>query len=255
VLRSLKLLSDVASKPHIAHMQKCIETRDGILVAGTIDQAGKRSYWLTKFDASGNLTSERLIPLFIGEHSESGVISNLVECPNGDLLLFDSGFDNGHTAVRLSADGVVKARGLFGVPVLPPAGPIKLLQSIPERGDPVLMVYDDSLRPTSRMRIKSDGLHRLTVYALETGALASFGDQERGVVGTAALGWMDPSQGRAQTAVLQPTYGSVFVDAAVPTGKPGEFAIVRSLIPGMHRTFGGPDESRSGVLLTFIQYK
>jgi hypothetical protein len=66
---------------------------------------------------------------------------------------------------------------------------------------------------------------------------------------------MDPSQGRAQTVVLQPTYGSVFVDAAVPTGKPGEFATVRSVMSGMRHTLGGPDETRAGVLLTFIQYK
>ena len=131
---------------------------------------------------------------------------------------------------------------------------MKLMRSISNCGEPIITTFNEKFETVGTLAAKSEGLCRRLVFALDDGALAIFGEQVRGNVTTAAIGWIDPIQHRAESLVFQPTYGSPWVDVAVPTGSPGEFVAVRDLVAGMHHTFGGPDESRSGVLLMFIRF-
>jgi hypothetical protein len=237
--------------PHVASLETCVATPTGGLAVGTTSRDRVQSYWLVNLNDAGEVVSEKVIPMLSGRDGESGLIRGIAQSPAGDLLLFDAGA----TAIRISPQGSAKARGPFGVPLMPMAGPMEPVRSIPPRGDLEITVFNGNFVRVQTITTKSEGLHRLLAYSLPDGTLAIFGEEERGSIGTAAVGWIDPAHRRAESLVFKPTYGSVWVDAAVPTGAPGEFAAVRSLVAGMHHTNGASDEDRSGVLLMFIRFR
>jgi hypothetical protein len=69
---------------------------------------------------------------------------------------------------------------------------------------------------------------------------------------TASIAWVSPDLSQKQEFVFKPEFSSNEVADAIPTGTPGEFALIRPVLPAIHST--SADDKRIGMALTFVQF-
>jgi len=238
------------------YFDQCIATETGVIVVGR----GSRIYgastrpmassfsWLVWLDSSGKLVSSEVFFPFPPEQMRTP-IRNLVALHQGDFLMIDVG----HRAVRFSKDGEIEQVEEIDLPIVPRSGLEEPIHTIPEvdTSDPALTYPNRNKTPAAKGT--SAEFQRRAAYALPDGSLALFGETlDYG--GTAAVEWLSADGTKHETHVFMPTHGAGQIDAVAPTPRADEFATVRLVIPELHHKVG-PDEARSGVLLTFLRFQ
>lgn len=251
---------------HLNYIDQCVKTTTGILAAGhTIIGPGlpdaPNFYWLIGLDGRGSVQWRRTIPVQASEPglaASTGGIRALIPMIGGDFVLIT--YEG--LALRTSANGSVKNTGRMEILVrsVSSADGMRFpLRSMREVGTARITNYDENLDSAgTALRTHSDGLVRSAIFELNDHGLGVFGNVTS-PIGTpsAAVSWISPDGDESETLVLEPppTYSSIKVAAAVPTGAPGEFATVRQKLaePG-----GNNDEAwevNTGVILSFVQFQ
>jgi hypothetical protein len=266
VVSQTKLQAGEEDAPdRMSQFDQCVKTETGILAAGyTINGPGLNPpyfYWLIGVDGRGSVQWQRTIPVKPSEPelaaSTTG-IRTLVPTMGGDFVFIT----RQDLALRISAVGSPKNEGRMEILVQSISNPNNErfpLRSMPEVGTARITSYDESLDGAgTTLRSHSDGLVRSAIYELGDHGLAVFGSVTNSIgTPSAAVGWISPSGDEAETLVLQPppTYSSVKVAAAVPTGQPGEFATVRRKLPMSSTHNSEVLESTTGVILSFVRFQ
>jgi hypothetical protein len=100
---------------------------------------------------------------------------------------------------------------------------------------------------------KGDALlvHTGATFFLPDGSLLRFGHQREREVPTATIARVSADLNKTETFSYESLWISAWVDDAVPTGRPHEFATVRTV----RRLPHWPNETREGVVLAFIRIK
>jgi hypothetical protein len=161
--------------------------------------------------------------------------------------------DAGHRAVRFSKDGEIEKVEEIDLPIVPRSGLEQSIHTIPEvdTSDPAATYPNLNKSPAAKGT--SAEFQRHAAYALPDGSLALFGATfDYG--GTAAVEWLSADRTKHETHVFMPTHGASQIDAVAPTPRADEFATVRLIAPGLRHKVG-PDETRSGILLTFLRFR
>jgi hypothetical protein len=238
------------------YFDQCAATETGVIVVGRGDRRNGESTppmassfsWLVWLDGSGKLVSNKVFFPFPPDQMRVP-IRNLVALHQGDFLMIDVG----HRAVRFSKDGEIERVEEIDLPVVPRSGLEEPIHTIPEvdTSDPALTYPNLNKAPAAKDT--SAEFQRRVAYALPDGSLALFGATfDYG--GTAAVEWLSADGTKHETHVFMPTHGAGLIDAVAPTPRVDEFATVRLIIPGLRHKVG-PDETRSGVLLTFLRFQ
>ena len=184
--------------------------------------------------------------------------------PNGDLVMMQklrgevSNILDSRRIVRMDSHGAVNAEKIIPLPLsavtsVPDDSLIRFIWYGDGSGIAHLLTLDSQLKEIGRV----EGTERLLItkraYSLSDGSLVLFGGQKyEGNTYTASIAWINRDLNQKQALVIEPTLASTNVVDAVPTGKPGEFATVRSVGPTYYHLLGR-DEKRLGVALTFVQ--
>jgi hypothetical protein len=238
------------------YFDQCIATETGVIVVGRGDRGNAASTppmassfsWLVWLDRGGKLVSNKVFFPFPPEQMRVPIRS-LVALHEGDFLMIDVG----HRAVRFSKDAQVERVEEIDLPIVPRSGLEEPIHTIPEvdTSDPEMTYPNRNRTPTAKG--ESAEFQRRAAYALPDGSLALFGATfDYG--GTAAVEWLSADGTKHETHVFMPTHGAGQIDAVAPTPRADEFATVRLIIPGLRHKVG-PDETRSGVLLTFLRFQ
>jgi hypothetical protein len=235
----------------------CATIGDEVVLIGQLAGEGERRFWLVILDGKGDIKFETIVRGMFG--------GDLVRVmPNNDFVLMEkqkspgSNLYESRRIVRMDIHGAIKAEKIIPQALLP-------VTSVPEDSSPRFIWTDDGFghllildSQLSEIR-RVDGTERLLItnraYSLSDGSLVLLGGQKyEGNTFTASIAWLNRDLNQKQTLVIEPTLASNEIVDAVPTGKPGQFATVRSVGPTYHHLLGR-DEKRLGVALTFIQIK
>jgi hypothetical protein len=238
------------------YFDQCAATETGVIAVGRGVRRGGASTapmashfsWLVWLDRSGDVVSNKVFSPFPPEQTRVP-IRTLVALHQRDFLMIDVE----HSAVRFTKDGEIEQIEEVDLPIVPRSGLEEPIHTIPEvdTSDPG-MTYRN-LDKTPAAKGASAEFQRSAAYALPDGSLALFGSTlDYG--GTAAVEWLNVDGTRHDTYVFFPTHGAAQIDAVAPTPRADEFATVRLIIPGLRHKVG-PDETRSGVLLTFLRFQ
>jgi hypothetical protein len=235
-------------------LNRCAATTAGFVAVGTSGAedwiVGVRTDGSIQWQKSPRPASRRddgPFPAFF-----SATMKNLVVLKNGDFITIDAAFD----AIRFSSDGEVRARGNAEVPVFPVRGRPESLAAISMVRTPIVTTFNERIEPVERVKAGwSQVDRRLAAFSLQDGRLAVFGSYDHDTpISTAAIGWISADRRMSAALIIQPTYGSNWVVAASPTDVPNQFAFVRHVIAGMEHRSSAPNETRSGVLLSFVEF-
>ena len=238
------------------YFDQCVATETGVIVVGRGDRRNGESIppmassfsWLVWLDSHGKLVSNKVFFPFPPDQMRVP-IRNLVALNKGDFLMIDAG----HRAVRFAKDGEIEQVDEIDLPIVPRSGleePIHTIREV-DTSDPAATYpnLNKSLAPKGT----SAEFQRHAAYALPDGSLALFGATfDYG--GTAAVEWLSADRTKHETHVFMPTHGAGQIDAVAPTPRADEFATVRLIAPGLRHKVG-PDETRSGILLTFLRFR
>jgi hypothetical protein len=238
------------------HFDRCAATEKGVIVVGRGDRRNSESTppmassfsWLVWLDSRGELVSNKVFFPFPSDQMRVP-IRNIVALHQGAFLMIDAG----HRAVRFSKDGEIERVEEMDLPIVPRSGLEEPIHTIPEvdTSDPAATFPNLNKSPAAKGT--SAEFQRQAAYALPDGSLALFGATfDYG--GTAAVEWLSADGTKHETHVFMPTHGAGQIDAVAPTPRADEFATVRLITPGLRHKVG-PDETRSGILLTFIRFQ
>lgn len=237
------------------YLDKCAATEDGAIVvgsgvrsSGTSTNPGTNTFgWLVALNSSGTVVSNKVLSLPPQIQPQS--IRTLVGLAPGDFLMVDPS----HQAIRFKRDGEIETIWKMEIPILRASGievPFREISEVDSSGD-------DAMGSNEKVTEPEKGKHaefqRSWAYRLTDGSLALFG-QTLFYGGTAAVEWVSADSTVAETKVFVPTHGAGQIDAVAPTLKANEFATVRLVSPGMRHKVG-PDETRSGIMLTFLLFQ
>jgi hypothetical protein len=232
----------------------CAVAKDGIAVVGNatrFEGIGSPTpimthyLWYLELDRSGVLMSQKVTP--VGDNTDP--MPQFSVTTNGDVAV--SVF-NGN--VLLDHEGILK-QWRVGNPnfILQNTTPQRMIRMISESGKAALTTLDSNFREVATTEGVPMGMFATRAYATPTG-IALFGYRaDRNGATTAAIGWLRSDLGAAEIYTFKPVSSSWRVDGATPTGVVGEFAFVRTIQP--QTQLFGPDETRRGLLLTFVRYR
>jgi hypothetical protein len=238
------------------YFDQCLATETGVIVVGRGDRRNSQSTppltssfsWLVWLDSNGKLLSNKVFFPFPTDQMRAP-IRNLAALHQGDFLMIDVG----HRAVRFSKDGEIEKVEQIDLPIAPRSGLEEPIHTIPEvdTSDPAAN-YPNLNKPPAAKGTSAE-FQRRAAYALPDGSLAFFGATfDYG--GTAAVEWLSADGTKHETHVFMPTHGASQIDAVAPTPRDDEFATVRLIIPGLRHKVG-PDETHSGIMLTFLRFQ
>jgi hypothetical protein len=238
------------------YFDQCVATETGVIVVGRGDRRTSESNspmassfsWLVWLDVNGQSVSNKVFFPFPPEQMRVPT-RHLVALHQGDFLMIDVR----HRAVRFSKDGEIKRIEEIDLPIVPRSGLEEPLRTIPEvdTSDPGLTYPNLNKIPAAKGA--SAEFQRREAYALPDGSLALFG-ATLDYGGTAAVEWLSADGTKHETHVFMPTHGAGQVDAVARTPRADEFATVRLISPGLRHKVG-PDETRSGIMLTFLRFQ
>lgn len=239
----------------LAYLQACATTSEGIVAVGNSTRilgAGpirpaEDFLWVVGLDPVGVVSWQKLIP-----SDQQSISEQLLVLPNTDLLVHG----NNGIALLLDHAGVTKAHQNVGVEsgVMVSANPAdRVLRLIASGGSApqLLTSFNAELKQIERKTGKPNNFVVKRAFTLDSGDLALFGYEGDGGESTAAVSWVRHDLTSNETFIFRPTSASVQIDDAVPSGVPGEFAFVRSVVPVRHTL--SPSETRLGLILSFMR--
>ena len=207
----------------LSYLQRCMPWGDGAAVVGHALRWFKPGQipmneeltWVLALDSHADIKWEKLYPFDFGPEARAVVTSD------GDLVTESWGL---RIITRIDPAGAVKNKSSL------PAG---LVRPIQPEAEIYAVSYPDSkmvlhqlgaqLEELGRVTGKAvTGFHNTSMYRMKDGALVLFGYQ-RGPENRAAVRWISPDLNRQETLLLDPYW---IVADAIPTGSPGEFAVV-----------------------------
>lgn len=237
------------------YLDQCATSGDGAIAVGSgyrlSGDPNRIAYftWLVGLDRSGAVTSNKVISIPVPSQNQPVSMNHLFATPRGDFLMVDPS----HDAVRFKKDGTIEATGRIEIPIMLSSGPEEPMRAIAQLDSSDIVTTDADIQVVDRKKGKDWQFIRSAAYRLSNGSIASFGSTEM-YGGTAAVEWLSPDAAFEEIKIFMPTHGSGQVDAVAPTSRADEFATVRLVIPGLRHKVG-PDETRSGVLLTFLRFQ
>ncbi len=247
VLSERTLLPQGDENFRLNYLKKCVAWGDGFAAVGiayrpdigeekTAESKEENFSWLLTLDAQANTKWEKMLPAI------NGLGIDVLVMPNQDLI---------GSAIRISPNGDIE--------------PLKAVRKIRQ------IIAQSSAHASSneksaswsvetRLRTKeeeqqikgeSDLTRSNAEYFLPDNALVEFGARIDRGTDTAAISWLSATSTETQTFTFQPFWKARQVNAAIPTGRPGEFVTVRQAVPWTRP----PDPEHFGVVLAFIQVK
>jgi hypothetical protein len=212
--------------------------------------------WMRALDANANLKWEKIM-----RHPEPNKITSFSLLSNHDLILASSIYNSATTQIdtvvtHVTAAGVVEEQRLLtGHPLLvrPTVPDLAVRTLSAKQGKASLTTWDKQMRDKHQISGRAMTIASKRTYIQSDGSLVLFGFAATGPnVSGASISWLSHDLSMQTSVLLKPEYASAWVADAVPTGKPGEFAMVRSILPIKHP---GKKDQKTGVALTFVQFK
>jgi len=245
----------------INYLRKCAPWGDGFAVVGEasrlVVKEGRRDleyfYWLLALDTGGAIKWQKLIPNSLGNVND---FSPLLVLPNQDLVFsaWRFGLESPTEIMRIDSSGQVIAQrklssALMLVRQIAPNSSIRAItlgKPEPTKPLPALLNLELDLVDAGETLGQAVGNMVNQAYLLPDQSLVLFGsDFDRGA-NTASIVKLSPDLRSREAFRFLPLWRTYWVDDAIPTGKPGEFATVRGVLSGQ-------GETRQGVLLAFIR--
>jgi hypothetical protein len=236
------------------YLLSCAASKDGIAVFGnatTVEGIGSREpkmthyLWFIELGRTGVLKSQKMTPVMY----EGLVFPQFSVTASGDVAI--SIFQGN---VLLDHEGTLKQRR-EGYPnfLLQSTAPQQMIQMISEDGKATVTTLDSNLHEVATIKGVPMGMSATRAYVTPNG-IAVFGYRaDQNGATTAAIGWLRSDLGAAEVYTFKPASSSSRVDGATPTGVAGEFAFTRPIQP--QTQLFGPNETRRGLLLTFVRYR
>jgi hypothetical protein len=238
----------------LGYLRGCAASTDGISAfgsatrvegVGTPNPVMTHYQWFLEVDPAGGLKSQKVTPA----EDQGLVVPQFTMTANGDMAVSVFGGN-----VLFDHDGTVKQRRL-GFPnfLLQSLTPQQMIRTISEDSKATVTMLDSNFREVATIQGVPMGMRATRAYSTPAG-IAVFGlraDQNGAT--TAAIGWLRSDLCAAEVFTFRPISSSPLVQGATPTRVPGQFAFVRPITP--RKQLFGPDETRNGLLLTFVRYR
>jgi hypothetical protein len=274
VIKEQLLIPQNDSGRSINRFYSCVPHDGGVLIVGSSTQfykndstsasnkvpyESKDNYWVLTVDQNEKVKSEKLISI---DKNAGFDHVTLLQTASGDIVFAAARNSIETEIVRISPDGVIKARTVIpqAFLIVQPTDQDMTLQLVSVTTNSLtLITLDDSLRETSRVVEKHEPGVVYEAYRLSDKSLMLFGSKGEGDNLFAQVAKFDPTLKHEQTLELAPQGGSYWVSAAVPSGADGQFACVRGAIKPSKLGQVMNDEmraqSRLGVAIDFIKTK
>jgi hypothetical protein len=261
----------------VTYLNRCTSTIDGALIFGTATRfwgeaaSGYKSQQfglVIAIDSGGKVRWEKLLD------EPSGPVDSIAELLDGDLVIatnssrapLDAPKDATNPRrmlakqiTRLDKEGKIKATNIIAdqfVMLLQTVVRDSYVRLVPARTTPAfLMTLGDQLKEVSHLKGSVETIVASRAFLLRDRSTAFFGYQQvERSASSASIAWINDDLSHSEYLSL-PLFSSVKIEDAVPTGNLGEFVTVRRVAPSK-RLYGLKDgETRTGAMLTFVQFK
>lgn len=249
----------------LSYLHRCIAWQDGVAVVGetmlfssaAAQQYSHKFIWLLFLNGHGRIEWQKLIPTTF-----DAATAQLLVTPKQDLLLAGNS-----QLLRLSRSGEIKEqRDLNGWLVRPTTADTALhflvtrpdhtleLHTLGEQLEDVAPVVAGTA-PVLQSLDSRNGI----VYVLPNHTFALFGHQPGNVM-KAGFASVSADLRQMQTYIFDSYGNSIWVNDALPTGRPGEFITIRPFLP-RGKTFSDSDtkntiiSKRYGMVMSFVRIK
>lgn len=245
--KSGKVLNERITLPNgdksfrLNYLNKCVAWGEGVAVVGTarrvtgetIPRHHEDFSWLLALDAQANIKWEKQIPLM------SGLGIDVLVTPNQELI---------GSAIRVSPTGDISP-----LEAVRKVRQIVITSDVHSSPNEKIMSWRVEARLRSKaedqqIKGESDISRSNAEYFLPDHSLVEFGGKTERGTGIAAIAWLSSQSTETETFVFKPFWKAWQVDAAIPTGRPGEFVTLRQAVPWT----APPDPEHFGVVLAFI---
>lgn len=251
------------------YLLHCIPFGDGVVMFGTTSRVwgdtaprhSKEFGWIVALDAQGKVKWEKLTSGL----EPSGRLESYLVLQNGDLIVANNGprpeppteeLDTTKmTRIDINGGFHEQRTALSNVVFVKPVTPDLHVRFMSGKQITASMTtWNARLQGVKRITGSIEAIVPKRAYILPDGSVSIFGyDHIEHNAGSASIQWLSADLNKQEKLLFQPTFASVWVADAVPTGKPAEFATIRQVLPGVKHLIG-PDEKRNGMVLTFVQF-
>jgi hypothetical protein len=256
---SERLVSPNDGKAHgSTYLRRCMPFEGGVVALGTTSSPvweTPNPGWLVGLDAKGNAKWEKQVPELGGLAQPVVTMTDHSFASHTTSMPSEPGAISANRISTIDVNGALKATRIisnwsFPVQSISDDRSIHLLTS-DGRGVSSFETLNDTLTTISQTRLALDLLTPTRAYVLPDRSLMLFGYQESGSNSyTASMEWINPELAEKESYVFEPHFGAFKVADAVPTGQPGEFAVVRLAIK--NDNIIGSHEKRDGIVLNFV---
>jgi hypothetical protein len=246
-----------------SQFNKSVALNDGVVVFGSASGLSEDQPlgWTLVIDGQGKIKSEKLVPKpapieangVLALSSHDLVVSTFVVPPPNvsSPEVLSTQITHIDASGIIKEQRVVRGESIFVSPVVPDTTVRFMLT---DKTAAAMTIWGSQLQDGDRIVGNVETIKSARSYLLPDRSVVLFGYDYigQGVFG-AMIVWLSPDLNQRERLVLEPKYGTVRVEDAIPTGKPGEFATIRSVLPVSHLI--GPDDTRVGVVLAFVQFR
>ena len=185
---------------------------------------------LTEMTSDGQSVTLSFIGGYRTANGDAHTTTRVMRLDSSGAVLADSTIEGGGFLVHRQADSAL------GLVLEPPAG----LQ---------LHRLGQNYEDLSVVTGPKEHLIPTRTWFLDNGSLVSFGQTDVGGSSSASVTWLSPNLRDKQIVMFKPLFTAFKVDAAVSSGRAGEFIAARSINP---RGIPGSQDDPTGLLLTTI---
>ena len=185
---------------------------------------------LTEMTSDGQSVTLSFIGAYRTANGDAHTTTRVMRLDSSGAVLADSTIEGGGFLVHRQADSAL------GLVLEPPAG----LQ---------LHRLGQNYEDLSVVTGPKEHLIPTRTWFLDNGSLVSFGQTDVGGSSSASVTWLSPNLRDKQIVMFKPLFTAFKVDAAVSSGRAGEFIAARGINP---RGIPGSQDDPTGLLLTTI---
>ncbi|MGE0113801.1 MAG: hypothetical protein AB7T07_02790 [Steroidobacteraceae bacterium] len=246
------------SGSRLNYIQNCVPLGDGAVVLGTalgFSDESKNGHWMIGLSAEGEIQWEKIMQPDAGASVPYGLP---VMLPGGIMVPLHSNTRNFTQLIRIDANGEITAQQayqetLYTVLSEQSERTVQLLAQKPTKASTTLMVtLDENLQELSRAQIKANAA--TIKYRLVDGSYVLFDLHDNfGGAAVPSIQRVSADLVQFREAKLKPEAELSSIRDAVPTGMPGEFAVVRQILHGFDNKTSL--EEGAGIGLQIVKIK